>query len=42
MSGIGISVYYDIIRRYGGQIAIESSPNERSTVTLVLTAKQII
>jgi two-component system, NtrC family, sensor kinase len=39
---LGLSVYYDIIKKHGGQISIESEPNVGSTVTLILPIKQKI
>ena len=39
-TGLGLSVCYSILKKHGGQIAIESEPSIGSTVTLVLPIKQ--
>jgi signal transduction histidine kinase len=41
-TGLGLSVSYGIMKKHGGQIAIESEPNVGSTITLILPIKQKI
>ena len=38
-TGLGLSVSYGIIKKYGGDLEIDSEPNIGSTVTLVVPRK---